>query len=80
MTREGTSKAVYDHIVLRHGYDFENLGNTDIPLFIDDTMGIIPIQTGVGAKGPFAKYKIKGRHYTLAYGNNGFIVSFYPSK
>ncbi len=77
---KGTSKAGYDHIVLRHGDDFENLGITDIPLFIDDTLGIKPIQTGVGAKGPFAKYKIEGRHYTLAYGNNGFIVSFYPSK
>ncbi|WP_238595415.1 hypothetical protein [Streptococcus suis] len=28
---KGTSKAGYDHIVLRHGDDFENLGITDIP-------------------------------------------------
>ncbi|WP_155997465.1 hypothetical protein [Streptococcus ruminantium] len=77
---KGTTKAGHEHIVLRHGDDFSNLGINDIPSFIDDALGIQPIQTGIGAKGPFSKYEIGGRNYILAYGDNGFIVSFYPSK
>jgi len=34
----------------------------------------------MGVKGPFADYLVDGNIYRVAYGTNGFIVSFYPIK
>nr|WP_249121426.1 T7SS effector LXG polymorphic toxin [Streptococcus equi] len=76
----GTDKAGLQHILIRHSDDFRNIGIQNIPNFLDSTLELTPIKSGIGSRGRFSVYEIDGRRYTLAYGNNGFIVSFYPSK
>ncbi|MBC1549611.1 hypothetical protein HCJ28_06600 [Listeria sp. FSL L7-1434] len=77
---KGNDKAGLKHIVNGHAENFNAKGIQDIPKFLHDTLKINPIEQGIGPKGPFSVYSINGQKYTLAYGNNGFIVSFYPSK
>lgn len=38
-----------------------------------------PVRVGSNSKGKYAEYIINGKEYTVAYGTNGYIVSFYPS-
>lgn len=76
----GTDKAGLQHILLRHSNDFHSIGIQNVPNFLDSTLGLTPIKSGIGSRGRFSIYEIDGRRYTLAYGNNRFIVSFYPSK
>ncbi|WP_083571663.1 hypothetical protein, partial [Enterococcus moraviensis] len=77
---KGNDKAGLKHIINGHVEDFNAKGIQDIPNFLQDTLKINPIKQGTGPKGPYSVYVIDGQKYTLAYGNNGFIVSFYPSK
>lgn len=77
---KGDDKAGLKHIINRHLEDFNAKGIQDIPNFLQDTLQKNPIKQGTGPKGPYAVYVIDGQKYTLAYGNNGFVVSFYPSK
>lgn len=74
----GSSSAGLKHIVNGHAADFTAKGISDIPRFLNQTLQNAPINTGMGAGGPFADYMINGTTYRVAYGTNGFIVSFYP--
>ncbi|MBO0468823.1 hypothetical protein JZO73_15070, partial [Enterococcus plantarum] len=77
---KGNDKAGLKHIINGHVEDFNAKGIQDIPNFLHDTLKINPIKQGTGPKGPYSVYIIDGQKYTLAYGKNGFVVSFYPSK
>ncbi|MBC2235412.1 hypothetical protein HCA79_11325 [Listeria seeligeri] len=75
---KGNGKAGLKHIVDGHAADFEAKGIKDIPSFLNEVLKAKPIKTGVGKNGPFADYLVNGVKYRVAYGTNGFIVSFYP--
>lgn len=45
---------------------------------IHEVLQTQPAERGVRPTGPYAVYEIDGKEYTLAYGTNGYIVSFYP--
>lgn len=47
---------------------------------IHEVLQTQPAERGVRPTGPYAVYEIDGKEYTLAYGKNGYIVSFYPSN
>jgi len=74
----GDSKSGLKHIVDNHATNFADRGVKNIPEFLNDTLKTKPIKTGQGAKGPFADYSVGGVMYRVAYGTNGYIVSFYP--
>ncbi|MBC1586984.1 hypothetical protein HCJ21_12650 [Listeria seeligeri] len=75
---KGNDKVGLKHIVNGHAADFEAKGIKDIPSFLNEVLKAKPIKTGVGKNGPFADYLVDGVKYRVAYGTNGFIVSFYP--
>ena len=62
----------------RHKKDFASQGINDIPQLLENVLSTNPIKTGGNAKGLFADYIWKGNSYRVAYGTNGFVVSFYP--
>ena len=76
----GTNSAGLKHILNRHAANFNDKGVSDIVSFLQQILRSTPINTGMGAGGPFADYLINGNTYRVAYGANGFIVSFYPIK
>ena len=45
---------------------------------IHEVLQTQPAERGIRPTGPYAVYDIDGKEYTLAYGKNGYIVSFYP--
>ena len=45
---------------------------------IHEVLQTQPAERGIRPTGPYAVYEIDGKEYTLAYGKNGYIVSFYP--
>ena len=45
---------------------------------IHEVLQTQPAERGIRPTGPYAVYEIDGKEYTLAYGTNGYIVSFYP--
>lgn len=47
---------------------------------IHEVLQTQPAERGIRPTGPYAVYEIDGKEYTLAYGTNGYIVSFYPSN
>lgn len=51
-----------------------------IILTIHEVLQTQPTERGIRPTGPYAVYEIDGKEYTLAYGTNGYIVSFYPSN
>ena len=51
-----------------------------IILTIHEVLQTQPAERGIRPTGPYAIYEIDGKAYTLAYGKNGYIVSFYPSN
>ena len=73
----GNASAGLKHIVNGHAADFTAKGISDIPSFLNQTLQNTPINTGMGTGGPFADYLTNGSTYRVAYGTNGFIVSFY---
>ncbi len=75
---EGNSKAGLTHILERHADDFAAQGVSDIPNLLENVLSTNPIRTGSNAKGLFADYTFNGNSYRVAYGTNGFVVSFYP--
>ena len=75
---KGNSKSGLTHILEKHADDFASLGTNDIPTLIKDVLKIKPINTGNNSKGLFADFVFKGQTYRMAYGTNGYIVSFYP--
>lgn len=74
----GNSKAGLQHILERHADDFASQGVNDIPCLLEEVLSTNPIKSGSNAKGLFADYSLNGNSYRVAYGTNGFIVSFYP--
>ncbi|PZG40841.1 hypothetical protein C1910_00590 [Listeria ivanovii] len=75
---KGNGKSGLKHIIDGHAVDFDARGIQDIPSFLNETLKMNPIKTGIGKNGPYANYQINGEKYRVAYGTNGFIVSFYP--
>ena len=45
---------------------------------IHEVLQTQPAERGVRPTGPYAIYMVDGKKYILAYGKNGYIVSFYP--
>jgi len=76
----GNSESGLQHIVDGHAADFTNRGINDIPSFINRALQETPVKTGANEAGPYAEYLINGSKYKVAYGTNGYIVSFYPIK
>lgn len=74
----GNANAGLQHIVDGHATDFAAKGITDIPGLLSDALQTNPINMGTSVSGPFADYLVNEVTYRVAYGTNGFIVSFYP--
>jgi len=72
------SKAGLTHILERHADDFASQGVSDIPKLLENVLSTNPIKSGSNVKGRFADYIWNGNSYRVAYGTNGFVVSFYP--
>ena len=75
---KGNEQSGLKHIVNSHVINFSDRGITDIPAFLNRVVSTNPIKTGSNAKGLFAEYVVNGNKYRVAYGTNGYIVSFYP--
>ncbi|MDR2879254.1 MAG: hemagglutinin repeat-containing protein, partial [Fusobacteriales bacterium] len=76
----GNNFAGLKHIVNGHAANFADKGITNIPSFLNQILQTKPINVGRGIGGPYADYLVNGSTYRVAYGTNGFIVSFYPIK
>ena len=77
---KGNGSAGLKHIVNGHAADFTAKGVKNIPQFLEQVLKTSPIKTGATSKGYYAVYSINGNYYKVAYGTNGYIVSFYPIK
>ena len=75
---KGNEQSGLKHIVNSHAINFSDREITDIPAFLNRVVSTNPIKTGSNAKGLFAEYVVNGNKYRVAYGTNGYIVSFYP--
>ena len=75
---QGNTKSGLTHILDRHTDDFASQGIDDIPQLLNDVLKTTPIKTGCNSKGLFADYVFNENTYRVAYGTNGYIVSFYP--
>ena len=75
---QGNTKSGLTHILERHADDFESQGVDDIPQLLNNVVKNTPIKTGSNSKGLFADYVLDGHTYRVAFGTNGYIVSFYP--
>ena len=64
--------------MLRHEAHFASRGVTDIKTFLYNVLEQTPVLKDVNEAGPYAEYIINGERYRVAYGTNGFIVSFFP--
>ena len=62
----------------RHATDFQRRGVDDPYSFLCEVLQTRPTERGIRPTGPYATYMVDGKKYTLAYGKNGYIVSFYP--
>lgn len=78
---QGNPNNGWEHIRIKHGDDFLNAGikteNETLSLmknFLDSK----PIASGTNKGGTFAIYSYNGRNYRVAWGNNGYIKSFFP--
>lgn len=76
----GSSGKGLKHILEEHTLDFANRKISDIPQFLSDLLKTKPLICGEDERGLFAKYIFNNKMYTVAYGTNGYIVSFYPDK
>lgn len=52
--------------------------NLKIHEFLNEVLKTNPVKVGNGTKGSFSEYIMNGTRYRVAYGTNGYIVSFYP--
>lgn len=75
---KGNEASGLTHIIKNHADDFAAKGIDDIPSFLEEVLSTNPIRTGSNSKGPFADFLLDGNEYRVAYGTNGYIVSFYP--
>ena len=74
----GNTKSGLTHIVERHADDFASQGINNIPQLLNSVLETTPVKMGSNPKGLFADYVFNGNTYRIAYGTNGYIVSFYP--
>ena len=74
----GNSKAGLIHILERHRNEFLSQGVKNIPQLLEDVVSTTPVKQGGNTIGLFADYVFNGNSYRVAYGRNGFVVSFYP--
>ena len=79
---KGNESAGLQHIIKGHVSDFAERGiaESEIPGFLNDMLKTKPIKTGQNASGPFSEYIVNNKKYIIAYGTNGYIVSFYPMR
>ena len=75
---QGNTKSGLTHILERHRDDFVSQDIDNIPQPLNDILKNTPIKMGSNSKGPFSEYVFNGNTYRVAYGTNGYIVSFYP--
>ena len=75
---QGNVKSGLTHILEGHAEDFASQGVDNIQQLLNDVLKNAPIKTGSNSKGLFADYVFNGNTYRVAYGTNGYIVSFYP--
>ena len=77
---KGNESAGLTHILQRHEGDFENCGieKEKIPELLSEVLKTDPVKTINNKRGPNNIYTYNGQHYLVAYGANGYIVSFYP--
>lgn len=73
---KGTESAGLEHILTKHAKEFEDVN--DVPALLENVLKTNPIKTGITNAGRYADYVFDGTTYRVAYGTNGFIVSFYP--
>ena len=74
----GNTKSGLTHIMERHADDFASQGINNIPQLLNSVLETTPVKMGSNPKGLFADYVFNGNTYRIAYGTNGYIVSFYP--
>lgn len=75
---KGNSSSGLNHIVDGHASHFTARGVDDISGFLNRLLQETPVKTGMTKAGPYAEYLIDGSKYKVAYGTNGYVVSFYP--
>ena len=75
---KGNNSSGLEHIISRHSKEFAERGITDIPKFLDEVLSTKPIMTVKEPRGLHSDYLINGKGYRVAYGTNGYVVSFFP--
>jgi hypothetical protein len=77
----GNMESGLEHIIAGHADDFANIGisTDDIPNLLENVLanGINP-EYGNTVAGPNVIHEYQGRSYLIAYGTNGYIVTFHP--
>jgi len=75
----GNENAGLTHILSKHQGELASCAIDDVPAFIDNMVkGYRPETLMSSSRGMAAVYLVEGKPYLIAYGKNGFIVSFYP--
>ncbi|MBC8559286.1 hypothetical protein H8710_04290 [Clostridiaceae bacterium NSJ-33] len=77
---KGNAQSGLLHILEKHAKDFALRNIEDVPQVLKEVLESAPVKTGSSARGLFADYVYNGSTYRVAYGTNGYIVSFYPLK
>ena len=74
----GSSSSGLKHILEEHATNFAKRGISDIPQFLSDVLEARPVKYGCNSRGLFAEYIFNDNTYRIAYGTNGYLVSFFP--
>ena len=75
---KGNIKGGLFHMYQEHAGDYARRKIDNVPLFLYRMLQTAPEKTMIDERGPSALYIVDGKKYLLAYGTNGFIVSFHP--
>lgn len=77
---KGNDSAGLTHILQRHESQFKDIGisTEEIPQVLQEILQTEPVKTTNNKIGPSKIYTYNGQDYLVAYGTNGYIVSFYP--
>ena len=78
----GNESAGLTHILQRHEGDFERRGieAEGLPNLLNEILVTSPDSIKQTKRGYEAVYTYEGMQYKVAYGTNGFVVSFYPVR
>ena len=74
----GNESSGLTHILEGHKNNFVSREVYDVVEFLDELLETEPYVTGSNRRGAFSEYSFDGNNYRVAYGTNGYIVSFYP--